>query len=64
MTRLAVAGCSESEIAAIAGHGHKDAGVLPDRRYASRRNAMGENAIGKREAGTESGKRQENVAAK
>jgi integrase len=60
VTRLAVAGCTESEIAAITGHGHKDVGVLFDRHYLSRANALGESAISKLERGTQTGKRSEN----
>ena len=46
------AGRSESEIAVVTGHGHKNVGVQLDRRYLSRRNALGENAIRKLETGT------------
>ena len=45
-------GCAEREIAAVAGHGHKDAGVRLDRRCLSRRNALWENAIRKPVTGT------------
>jgi hypothetical protein len=64
VTRLAIAGRTESEIATITGHGHKDVGILLDRHYLSRTNALGENAIRKLEAGTKSRKRKENDVAK
>jgi integrase len=45
VTRLAEAGCTESEIAAITGHSHQDVGAMLDRHYLSRTNTLADNAI-------------------
>jgi integrase len=60
VTRLALAGCTTAEIAAITGHSLKDLGAIIDRHYLSRTDEMSENAIRKLEKRTETGKRLEN----
>jgi integrase len=50
VTRLAVAGCSESEIATITGHSLRDVGAILDAHYLSRDSRLAESAIRKREA--------------
>lgn len=45
VTRLAEAGCTESEIAAITGHSHQDVGNMLDRHYLSHTNTLADNAI-------------------
>jgi integrase len=45
ITRLAEAGCSESEIAAFTGHSHRDVGEMLDRHYMSRTNALAESGM-------------------
>ena len=59
VTQLALAGCTTAEIAAITGHSLKDLGAIVDRRYLSRTDEMGQNAIRKLEKRTEIGKRLE-----
>lgn len=49
VTRLAVAGCSEAEIATITGHSMKDVGTILDTHYLHRDAKMAENAIKKLE---------------
>jgi len=63
VTRLAVAECTVSEIAAITGHSLKGVSEILDRHYLSRDNALGENAMRNLEAGTKIGKRRENEGA-
>jgi integrase len=60
VTRLAVAGCTESEIAAITGHSLKGVSEILDRHYPSRDNALWRDATRKLESGTKIGKRMEN----
>ena len=50
VTRLAVAGCSEAEIATITGHSLRDEGAILDAHYLSRDSRMAESAIRKLEA--------------
>lgn len=50
VTRLAVAGCSEAEIATITGHSLRDVGAILDRHYMSRSAGLAESAIRKLEA--------------
>jgi integrase len=45
VTRFAEAGATESEIAAITGHSHKDVGTMFDRHYLSRTNTLAGNAM-------------------
>jgi len=45
VTRLAEAGATESEIAAITGHSHQDVGAMLDRHYLSRTNTLADNAM-------------------
>jgi hypothetical protein len=54
VTRLAVAGCTVPEIAAITGHSLKDVQDILDRHYLSRDQALAETAIRKLETGTRS----------
>lgn len=49
VTRLAVAGCTEAEIATITGHSLKDVGAILDEHYLSRDSHMAESAIEKLE---------------
>jgi integrase len=49
VTRLAVAGCSESAIATITGHGLRDAGSTPDVHSRNRDSRLAESAIRKHE---------------
>ena len=53
VTRFAIAGCTEAEIATITGHSMPASGVL-DTHYLSRDPALGESAIRKLERGTKS----------
>ena len=56
VTRLALAGCTEAEIATITGHSLKTVGMMLDRHYLSRDARLAETAIAKLEkhrAGTE-----------
>jgi integrase len=52
VTRLAVAGCTVAEIAAITGHGLRDVGAILDAHYLHRDPALAESAIKKLEKGT------------
>jgi integrase len=52
VTRLAIAGCTEAEIATITGHSLRDVRSILDAHYLARDPALGENAIRKLEAGT------------
>ncbi len=52
VTRLAVAGCTEAEIAAITGHSLRDVGAILDAHYLHRDPALAESAIHKLEKGT------------
>ena len=52
VTRLALAGCTEAEIATITGHSLRSVRVLLDTHYLSRDPALGESAIRKLEQGT------------
>ncbi len=52
MTRLAIAGCTEAEIAAITGHSLRDVAAILDAHYLHRDPALAENAIRKLEKGT------------
>ncbi|WP_372570412.1 tyrosine-type recombinase/integrase [Ruegeria jejuensis] len=49
VTRLAIAGCSEAEIATITGHSLKDVGAILDEHYLSRDSQLAESAIRKLE---------------
>jgi len=51
VTRLAVAGCTEAEIAAITGHSLRDVGAILDAHYLHRDPALAESAIHKLEKG-------------
>jgi integrase len=52
VTRLAIAGCTEAEIAAITGHSLRDVAAILDAHYLHRDPALAENAIRKLEKGT------------
>ena len=52
VTRLALVGCTEAEIAAITGHSLRDVHSILDAHYLARDPALGESAIRKLEAGT------------
>lgn len=52
VTRLALAGCTEAEIATITGHSLRSVRALLDTHYLSRDPALGESAIRKLEQGT------------
>ena len=54
VTRLALAGCTEAEIAAITGHSMRDVGAILDTHYLHRDPALAESAIRKLEKGTKS----------
>jgi integrase len=49
VTRLALAGCTEAEIATITGHSLRDVGAILDAHYLKRDSALGVSAIRKRE---------------
>lgn len=49
VTRLALAGCTEAEIATITGHSLKTVGMMLDRHYLSRNAGLAESAIAKLE---------------
>jgi integrase len=53
VTRLALAGCTEAEIATITGHSLLSVRAILDTHYLSRVPALGESAIRKLERGTE-----------
>ncbi len=50
MTRLAVAGASEAEIATVTGHSLRNVGAILDAHYVSRDSKLAESGIRKREA--------------
>ncbi|NIY97980.1 MAG: tyrosine-type recombinase/integrase [Cytophagia bacterium] len=50
VTRLAIAGCSEAEIATFTGHSLRDVGAILDAHYLSRDARLAESALSKREA--------------
>jgi integrase len=52
VTRLAIAGCTEAEIAAITGHSLRDVRSILDKHYLARDPALAESAIAKLERGT------------
>lgn len=52
VTRLALAECTEAEIAAITGHSLKDVGAILDAHYLKRDPKLAESAIKKLETGT------------
>jgi integrase len=52
VTRLAIAGCTEAEIAAITGHSLRDVAAILDSHYLHRDPALAESAIRKLEKGT------------
>ena len=52
VTRLALAGCTEAEIATITGHSLRDVRSILDAHYLHRDPALGESAITKLERGT------------
>jgi integrase len=52
VTRLAVAGCTEAEIATITGHALRDVRSILDSHYLNRDPSLGESAIRKLETGT------------
>jgi integrase len=52
VTRLALAGCTEAEIATITGHSLRSVRVLLDTHYLNRDPSLGENAIRKLEQRT------------
>jgi len=52
VTRLAIAGCTEAEIAAITGHSLRDVRSIPDLHYLHRDPALAESAIAKLETRT------------
>ena len=52
VTRLAIAGCTEAEIATITGHSLRDVGAILDTHYLKRDPSLAESAIRKLEAGT------------
>ena len=54
VTRLALVGCSEAEIATITGHSLRDVRSILDAHYLARDPALGESAIRKLEKRTES----------
>ena len=56
VTRLAVAGCTEAEIAAIIGHSLRDVGAILDAHYLHRDPALAERAIHKLEKRTKTPK--------
>jgi integrase len=56
VTRLALAGCTEAEIATITGHSLRDVGSILDAHYLHRDPALAESAIQKLERRTESPK--------
>jgi integrase len=52
VTRLAIAGCTEAEIATITGHSLRDVRTILDSHYLHRDPALAESAIRKLEKGT------------
>lgn len=59
VTRLALAGCSVPEIAAITGHSLKDVEAILDKHYLSRGNGLAESAMRKLEAAVSAGAKPE-----
>ena len=57
VTRLAIAGCTEAEIASLTGHSMKDVSTILDAHYLSRDVKLAESAIRKLESGTKDVKR-------
>jgi len=53
-SRLAIAGCSEMEIATLTGHSLRDVGAILDAHYLNRDLALAESAVRKLERGTKS----------
>jgi hypothetical protein len=53
VTRLALAGCNEAEIATITGHSLRSVRAIIDTHYLARDSALGDNAITKLERRTE-----------
>jgi integrase len=49
VTRLALAGCTEAEIATITGHSLRTVGMMLDRHYLSRDSGLAESAMAKLE---------------
>lgn len=60
VTRLALAGCSEAEIAAITGHSLADVGAILDTHYLKRDSGLADSAIHKLESRTKSPNRTPN----
>ena len=60
VTRLALAGCTEAQVASITGHSLRDVRSILDSHYLHRDPAMAEAAIQKLEARTNSPKRAPN----
>jgi integrase len=56
VTRLAIVGCTEAEIATITGHSLRDVRSIPDANYLHRDVALGESAIRKLERGITQGR--------
>jgi integrase len=54
ITRLALVGATEAEIATITGHSMRSVRAIIDRHYLARDSALGESAIRKLERGTDS----------
>lgn len=54
VTRLAIAGCTEAEIATITGHSLRSVRAILDTHYLARDPALGESAIRKLETRTKS----------
>jgi integrase len=54
VTRLAIAGCTEAEIATITGHSSRSVRAILDTHYLARDPALGESAIRKLETRTKS----------
>ena len=52
MTRLAICGCTEAEIATITGHSLRSVRAILDTHYLARDSALGDSAITKLERGT------------
>jgi hypothetical protein len=59
VTRLAIAGCTEAEIATITGYSLRDVGVILDAHYLHRDPALAARAIRKLERGTKTPNRPE-----
>jgi integrase len=61
VTRLAIAGCTEAEIATITGHSLRSVRAIIDTHYLSRDPALAESAIRKLEAGTKGAQKLKNA---